>query len=84
VWQGVALPDGKLLIPGVVSHATNIVEHPQVVADRIVRYAQVVGRENVIAGTDCGMGGRIHPQIAWAKLQALAEGAKLASKELWK
>jgi 5-methyltetrahydropteroyltriglutamate--homocysteine methyltransferase len=84
VWQDVALPDGKLLIPGVVSHATNIVEHPQVVADRIVRYAQVVGRENVIAGTDCGMGGRIHPQIAWAKLQALAEGARLASKELWK
>ena len=77
------LPDGKLLIPGVVSHATNIVEHPQVVADRIVRYAKVVGRDNVIAGTDCGLGGRIHPQIAWAKLQALAEGAKLATKELW-
>ena len=74
---------GKLLIPGVVSHATNIVEHPQVVADRIVRYANVVGRENVIAGTDCGLGGRIHPQIAWAKLEALGEGAKLASKELW-
>ena len=68
------LPDGKLLIPGVVSHATNIVEHPQVVADRIVRYAKVVGRENVIAGTDCGFGGRIHPQIAWAKLEALAAG----------
>ena len=77
------MPDGKLLIPGVVSHATNIVEHPQVVADRIVRYAKVAGRENVIAGTDCGLGGRIHPQIAWAKLQALAEGAKLATKELW-
>jgi 5-methyltetrahydropteroyltriglutamate--homocysteine methyltransferase len=83
VWQDAKLPDGKLLIPGVVSHATNIVEHPQVVADRIVRYAKVVGRENVIAGTDCGLGGRIHPQIAWAKLQALAEGAKLATKELW-
>jgi len=83
VWQDVKLPDGKLLIPGVVSHATNIVEHPQVVADRIVRYAKVVGRENVIAGTDCGLGGRIHPQIAWAKLQALADGARLASKELW-
>jgi 5-methyltetrahydropteroyltriglutamate--homocysteine methyltransferase len=67
----------------VVSHATNIVEHPQVVADRIVRYAKVVGRDNVIAGTDCGLGGRIHPQIAWAKLQALAEGAKLATRELW-
>jgi 5-methyltetrahydropteroyltriglutamate--homocysteine methyltransferase len=84
VWKDVGLPDGKLLIPGVVSHATNIVEHPQVVADRIVRYANVVDRENVIAGTDCGFGGRIHPQIAWAKLQALADGAKLATKELWR
>jgi 5-methyltetrahydropteroyltriglutamate--homocysteine methyltransferase len=84
VWQDVKLPDGKLLIPGVVSHATNIVEHPQVVADRIVRYAKVVGRENVIAGTDCGFGGRIHPQIAWAKLEALGQGAKLASHELWR
>jgi 5-methyltetrahydropteroyltriglutamate--homocysteine methyltransferase len=84
VWQDARLPDGKLLIPGVVSHATNIVEHPQVVADRIVRYAQVVGRENVIAGTDCGLGGRVHQQIAWAKLRALAEGAQLATKELWK
>jgi 5-methyltetrahydropteroyltriglutamate--homocysteine methyltransferase len=83
VWKNVKLPDGKLLIPGVVSHATNIVEHPQVVADRIVRYANVVGRENVIAGTDCGFGGRIHPQLAWAKLKALAEGAKLATDELW-
>jgi 5-methyltetrahydropteroyltriglutamate--homocysteine methyltransferase len=83
VWKDVKLPDGKLLIPGVVSHATNIVEHPQVVADRIVRYANIVGRENVIAGTDCGFGGRIHPQIAWAKLEALAAGAKLATKELW-
>jgi 5-methyltetrahydropteroyltriglutamate--homocysteine methyltransferase len=84
VWQDVKLPDGKLLIPGVVSHATNIVEHPQVVADRIVRYANVVGRENVIAGTDCGFGGRIHSQIAWAKLEALSVGAKLATKELWR
>jgi len=84
VWRDVKLPDGKLLIPGVVSHATNIVEHPQVVADRIVRYAKVVGRENVIAGSDCGFGGRIHPQIAWAKLAALAEGAKLATNELWR
>ena len=84
VWEKVALPAGKVLIPGVVSHATNIVEHPQVVADRIVRYAKIVGRENVIAGTDCGFGGRIHPQIAWAKLGALADGAKLATAELWK
>jgi 5-methyltetrahydropteroyltriglutamate--homocysteine methyltransferase len=83
VWQEVKLPEDKLLIPGVVSHATNIVEHPQVVADRIVRYAKILGRERVIAGTDCGLGGRIHPQIAWAKLSALAEGAKLASRELW-
>jgi 5-methyltetrahydropteroyltriglutamate--homocysteine methyltransferase len=59
-------------------------EHPQVVADRIVRYAKIVGRENVVAGSDCGFGGRIHPQIAWAKLGALFEGAKLATKELWR
>jgi 5-methyltetrahydropteroyltriglutamate--homocysteine methyltransferase len=84
VWQDVKLPDGKLLIPGVVGHATNIVEHPQVVADRIVRYAKVVGRENIVAGTDCGLGGRVHPQIAWAKLAALSEGAKLATRELWR
>jgi 5-methyltetrahydropteroyltriglutamate--homocysteine methyltransferase len=83
VWQDAKLADGKLLIPGVVSHSTNIVEHPQVVADRIVRYARVVGRENVIAGTDCGLGGRIHAQIAWAKLAALSDGARLASEELW-
>jgi len=74
---------GKILIPGVVSHATNVVEHPRLVADRIMRFAQVVGRENVIASTDCGLGGRIHTQIAWAKLAALAEGAKLATHELW-
>jgi 5-methyltetrahydropteroyltriglutamate--homocysteine methyltransferase len=84
VWQDAKLPTGKLLIPGVVSHATNIVEHPQVVADRIVRYAKIVGRENVIAGTDCGLGGRVHPQIAWAKLAALVEGARLATRELWR
>jgi 5-methyltetrahydropteroyltriglutamate--homocysteine methyltransferase len=83
VWRDVKLADGQLLIPGVVSHATNIVEHPQVVADRIVRYANIVGRENVIAGSDCGFGGRIHPQIAWAKIAALAEGARLATGELW-
>ncbi len=83
IWQDGKLPEGKLLIPGVVSHATNIVEHPQVVADRIVRYAKAVGRENVVAGTDCGLGGRVHPQIAWAKLQALSDGARLASRELW-
>ena len=83
VWRDVKLPDGKILIPGVVSHATNVVEHPEVVADRILAYAKAVGRENVIAGTDCGLGGRVHPEIAWAKLRALAEGAKLATKQLW-
>jgi 5-methyltetrahydropteroyltriglutamate--homocysteine methyltransferase len=83
VWRDVKLPDGKILIPGVVSHATNVVEHPRVVADRIMRFAQVAGRENVIASTDCGLGGRVHPQIAWAKLAALADGAKLATAELW-
>ena len=83
VWQDVKLPDGKLLIPGVVSHATNVVEHPELVADRLVRFANVAGRENVLAGTDCGLGGRVHPDIAWAKLRALADGAALASKRLW-
>jgi 5-methyltetrahydropteroyltriglutamate--homocysteine methyltransferase len=84
VWQDVKLPDGKVLIPGVVSHATNVVEHPELIADRILTFAKVVGRENVIAGTDCGLGGRIHPQLAWAKLEALVAGARLASKELWR
>ena len=83
VWRDVKLPDGKILIPGVVSHATNVVEHPEVVADRILAYAKAVGRENVIAGTDCGLGGRVHAEIAWAKLRALAEGARLATKQLW-
>jgi len=82
VWRDVKLPDGKLLIPGVVSHATNVVEHPELVTDRIMQYAQLVGRENVIAGTDCGLGGRIHPSLAWAKLQVLVEGAALASRQL--
>jgi len=82
VWREVKLPPDRILIPGVVSHATNVVEHPELVADRIVRFAQVVGRERVIAGTDCGLGGRVHPDIAWAKLAALAEGAALASRQL--
>ena len=84
VFRDVKVPDGKVLIPGVVSHATNVLEHPEVVADRLINYASVVGRENVIASTDCGLGGRIHPQLAWAKLKALREGADLASKQLWK
>jgi 5-methyltetrahydropteroyltriglutamate--homocysteine methyltransferase len=84
LWKDVRLPEGRLLIPGVVSHATNVVEHPELVADRIIRFANLVGRENVIAGTDCGLGFRVHPQIAWAKLKTLAEGAALASRELWR
>lgn len=83
-WQAVKVPPGKILMPGVVSHATNLVEHPQLVADRIVRYTAIVGRENVIAGTDCGLGGRVHSELAWAKLRALVEGAQLASKNLWR
>jgi 5-methyltetrahydropteroyltriglutamate--homocysteine methyltransferase len=88
VWQDVKLPAGKVLMPGVVSHATNIVEHPELISERIVRLARLVGRENVIAGTDCGfaqspMYRRVHPSIMWAKLEALAAGAKLATKELW-
>src|SRR5206468_2220088 len=83
VWRDVKLPAGKILIPGVVSHATDLVEHPELVADRIITFAEVVGRENVIAGTDCGLGGRVHPQIAWAKLRALRDGAAIASKKLW-
>ena len=83
VWKDVKMPDGRLLIPGVVSHATNVVEHPELVADRIERFAHLVGRERVIAATDCGLGGRVHPQLAWAKLQSLAQGAALATKQLW-
>lgn len=83
-WQAVKVPPGKILMPGVVSHATNLVEHPQLVADRILRYTAIVGRENVIASTDCGLGGRVHAELAWAKLRALVEGAQLASKNLWR
>jgi 5-methyltetrahydropteroyltriglutamate--homocysteine methyltransferase len=84
VWQEVKLPDDKLILPGVVSHATNVVEHPELVAERIGRFAGLVGRERVIASTDCGLGGRIHEQIAWAKLEALSQGAALASRQLWR
>jgi 5-methyltetrahydropteroyltriglutamate--homocysteine methyltransferase len=83
VWREKKLPDGKILIPGVVSHSTNLLETPDLVADRIVQYANVLGRENVIAGTDCGLGGRVHEQIAWAKLNVLVQGADLATKRLW-
>jgi len=84
VWQDVRLPEGKLILPGIVSHATNVVEHPELVAERIARFAGVVGRERVIASTDCGLGGRVHPQIAWAKLESLAQGAALATRQLWR
>jgi 5-methyltetrahydropteroyltriglutamate--homocysteine methyltransferase len=84
LWEEVKLPEGKILIPGVVSHATNVLEHPELVAERIVRFAERVGRENVLAGTDCGLGGRVHPQLVWAKLEAQAEGARLATARLWR
>lgn len=83
IWREHALPEGKVIVPGVVSHATNVVEHPELVAARIERFASVVGRERVIASTDCGLGGRVHPDIAWAKLAALAEGARIASERLF-
>jgi 5-methyltetrahydropteroyltriglutamate--homocysteine methyltransferase len=88
VWKDVKLPDGKILIPGIVSHQTNVVEHPELVAWRIKNYASAVGRENVIASTDCGFSQgwnmiRVHPEVQWAKLRTLVEGAELASKELW-
>ena len=84
VWQDVKLPDGKLILPGVVSHATNVVEHPELVAERITRFADLVGKERVIASTDCGLGGRVHPQIAWAKLESLSHGAASATRRLWR
>ena len=89
VWKQVKLPDGKILIPGVISHSTILVEHPELVADRIIRYAEIVGRENVIAGSDCGFATfagskEVHPSIVWAKLQALGDGARIASKQLWR
>ena len=88
VWEHVKLPEGKVLIPGVITHSTILVEHPELVAERIMRYAKVVGRENVIAGADCGFATfagskEIHPTIVWAKLKSLSEGAQIASKQLW-
>ncbi len=80
VWDSVKLPTGKILVPGVVTHSTDVIEHPELVAQRIKNFAQRVGHENVMAGCDCGFGGRSHPQIAWAKLKSLTEGAALASK----
>jgi 5-methyltetrahydropteroyltriglutamate--homocysteine methyltransferase len=88
VWEKVKLPPGKILIPGVITHHTTTVEHPRLVAERIVNFAKAVGRENMIAGTDCGfaqMEGiqRVHPQVIWAKFESLVEGARIATKELW-
>lgn len=88
-WRKVRLPEGKVLIPGFISHGSNFVEHPEWIAERIVTYAGVVGRENVIAGADCGFSSQatfrteVHPTVVWAKLRSLAEGAQLASRELW-
>jgi 5-methyltetrahydropteroyltriglutamate--homocysteine methyltransferase len=88
VWKDVKLPQGKILVPGVISHGTNVVEHPELVAERITRFAGCVGRENVIAGTDCGfaqeeLNRRVHPSVMWAKLEAMAEGARIATHQLW-
>lgn len=83
VWKDHKLPEGTVIYPGVISHNTNAVEHPRLVADRIIQFAELVGPENVIASSDCGLGGRIHHQIAWAKLDSLVKGAELASKELF-
>jgi 5-methyltetrahydropteroyltriglutamate--homocysteine methyltransferase len=84
VWEDVKLPDGKMLMPGVIAHATDLVEHPEMIAERIVNYAERVGRENVQTGTDCGIGSRVgHEEVVWAKLAAMSEGARIASKKLW-
>jgi len=89
VWKDVKLPPGRVLIPGVISHATNVVEHPELIAERILRFANLLGRENVMAGTDCGFAQgtfyrRVHPTVMWAKFEALVEGARLASRQLWR
>jgi 5-methyltetrahydropteroyltriglutamate--homocysteine methyltransferase len=84
VWEDIKLPPGKMLRPGVIAHDTDLVEHPELVAERLVNYAQRVGRENVQAGTDCGIGSRVgHEEVVWAKRQALAAGARIASQKLW-
>jgi 5-methyltetrahydropteroyltriglutamate--homocysteine methyltransferase len=90
VWETVKLPPGKIIIPGVITHASNIVEHPELIAERLTRYAKLVGRENVIAGADCGFSSQatynpeVHPRVVWAKFQAMAEGARLATQQLWR
>jgi 5-methyltetrahydropteroyltriglutamate--homocysteine methyltransferase len=90
LWENVKLPEGKILIPGVITHASNIVEHPELIAERLVRHAKLVGRENVIAGADCGFSSQatytpeVHPTVVWAKFRAMAEGARLATEQLWR
>ncbi len=89
LWESVRLPEGKVLIPGVITHASNIVEHPVLIAERLVRFAKLVGRENVVAGADCGFSSQatyhteVHPTVVWAKFEAMREGARLATKQLW-
>ena len=88
VWKDVKLPEGKILVPGLVTHKTNVVEHRELIAWRVKDYASVVGRENVMVGSDCGFSSnwdtiKVHPSIQWAKLQALSDGAAIASKDLW-
>ncbi|HXM84277.1 MAG TPA: hypothetical protein VN899_00620, partial [Stellaceae bacterium] len=89
LWEGVKLPKDKVLIPGVITHASNIVEHPELIAERLIRYAKLVGRENVIAGADCGFSSQasyhteVHPTVVWAKFEAMRDGARIASKRLW-
>jgi 5-methyltetrahydropteroyltriglutamate--homocysteine methyltransferase len=89
VWKDVTLPAGKVLMPGLIAHSTNVVEHPDLVAERLLRYADIVGGDCVMAGTDCGfsqspLAGRVHRSIMWAKLKCLAEGAAIASRLLWR
>ncbi len=89
IWEDITLPEGRVLIPGVITHASNIVEHPELIAERLVRYAQLVGRERVVAGADCGFSSQacyhteVHPTVIWAKFEAIANGAELASRQLW-
>ena len=89
VWESVRLPSGKVLVPGVITHGSNIVEHPELIAERLVRYGRIVGGENVIASADCGFSSQacykteVHPKVIWEKFKALAEGARLASRKLW-
>ena len=90
LFERIKVPDGKVLCPGVITHASNIVEHPELIAERLVRYAKLVGRENVIAGADCGFSSQatyspeVHPTVIWAKFEAMAEGARLATQQLWR